>query len=255
MAHVRPQIYLGTGIALLFFIFNFLYAVDYINLKFFLAFIPLILLVFINELYSFNKRPFSSIAYTFLGIIYVAFPLSLFNYFVFSSGVSLQHLITDTDNEVKVDIINKLIHSFYFLKPTNEIIYSPNILLGYFILLWIFDTAAYLIGITLGKHRLFEKISPKKSWEGFAGGVIITAGAAYLLSRFFKDLTLFNWLSIAAIIVIIGTYGDLVESMFKRSINLKDSGKILPGHGGILDRFDTLFLSAPIVFVYLQFYS
>jgi phosphatidate cytidylyltransferase len=255
MAHVKPQIYLGTAMAVLFFIFNFLYAINYINLKFFLAFIPLILLVFINELYSFNKRPFSSIAYTFLGIIYIAFPISLFNYYVFGSGISLETLITNPDAEVKFDVINNFVNYFYFLKPTHEIIYNPNILLGYFILLWLFDTAAYLSGITFGRHRLFERISPKKSWEGFLGGAILTIGASYLLSMIIKDLSMLSWMTIAAIIIVMGTYGDLVESLFKRSINIKDSGKVLPGHGGLLDRFDAVFLSAPIVFVYLQFYS
>jgi phosphatidate cytidylyltransferase len=253
--HTKPQRYLGTATGVLFFVFNFLYAIDYINAKFFIAFIVIIVLIFINELYLYNKRPFSSIAYTFLGIIYVAFPISLFSYIVFGTGVSLESFATHPENEANIDIINQFVDYFYFLKPTHEIVYQPKILLGYFLLLWTYDTFAYLVGITFGRHRLFERISPKKSWEGFIGGALITLGGAYILGLIFKELTTVNWIVVAAIIIIMGTYGDLVESMFKRSLNIKDSGKILPGHGGILDRFDAVLLSAPVVFIYLELYS
>jgi phosphatidate cytidylyltransferase len=106
--------------------------------------------------------------------------------------------------------------------------------------------------MTFGKHRLFERISPKKSWEGSIGGAIIACLSAYIISLFFKELTTIQWLILAPIVIFSATYGDLAESLFKRSINIKDSGDILPGHGGILDRFDSVFLSAPIIFVYLQ---
>jgi len=113
-----------------------------------------------------------------------------------------------------------------------------------------YDTSAYIFGISFGKHRLFERISPKKSWEGFIGGTICSLGFAYLLSIFFMNISLVDWIAITLIIIVFGTFGDLVESLFKRSINCKDSGKILPGHGGILDRFDAVLISAPIVFTY-----
>ena len=102
-----------------------------------------------------------------------------------------------------------------------------------------------------GKNRLFERISPKKSWEGSIGGLVFSMIAAYILSLFFTELSCLEWIGMAIIIVILGTLGDLVESMFKRSLNIKDSGNILPGHGGILDRLDALFISAPFVFFYL----
>ncbi|GAI59219.1 unnamed protein product, partial [marine sediment metagenome] len=127
-----------------------------------------------------------------------------------------------------------------------------QILLGFFILFWVSDTAAYLFGVSFGKHRLFKRISPRKSWEGLLGGAFIALITAYLLSLYFKDLRLPDWIIIAFIVVIIGTFGDLVESMYKRSLGLKDSGRILPGHGGILDRFDGVLLASPIVFTYLQ---
>ena len=218
--NIKPQKYMGifTGIAL--FLCNFFYAANYVEFNIFLILIPLLILIFIIELYRKTQNPFSNISNTFLGLIYIALPFSLLNYFTFSSF-------------------------------TGDV-YNPDILIGFFILLWFNDIAAFLFGITLGKHKLFERISPKKSWEGCIGGAVITIIVAYLISFYFVELTFVNWLIIAAIIIIIGTFGDLVESLFKRSINIKDSGSILPGHGGILDRFDSVLLSSPVVFCYLQ---
>ena len=112
---------------------------------------------------------------------------------------------------------------------------------------------AYIFGRWLGKHRLFERISPKKSWEGSAGGMLSAMGMAFVLAQFFTELATIDWIVITVIIVVTGTLGDLVESMLKRSLNVKDSGTLLPGHGGLLDRFDALFLSVPFVLLYLIF--
>ena len=210
----------GTFIGILFFISNYLFTQKIVDYKIYMIFIPLIIFVFINELYRNNKKPFSNIAYTLLGIVYIAFPLSLFNFFVF--------------------------------RGSPIVYYTPNILLGFFILLWAADTGAYLFGVSLGKHRLFPRISPKKSWEGFLGGAITSLIISYFISTYFSELQFQHWIVISFIIIVMGTFGDLVESLFKRSINLKDSGKIFPGHGGILDRIDSILLSAPIVFTYLQ---
>ncbi len=128
-----------------------------------------------------------------------------------------------------------------------------RIILGYFFLIWANDTFAYLVGISIGKHRLYERISPKKSWEGFIGGIICTQGIAYLFSLYVTELSLVHWLVLAFIVSVTGTLGDLVESMFKRSLGVKDSGNILPGHGGILDRFDAVLISSPFVVTYLLF--
>ncbi|MCK4663554.1 MAG: phosphatidate cytidylyltransferase [Bacteroidales bacterium] len=217
----KPQIYYGIIIGTALFISNYLVSINNIDQKIFIFFIPLITLIFLSELYRDSKRPFNNIAFTILGLIYIAFPIALFNYFVFSYKIL-------------------------------TVCYNPNILLGFFLLLWANDTGAYIVGVSIGKHRLFVRISPKKSWEGFFGGAIASLGIAYLLSKYYTELILIDWLIISIIIVIMATLGDLVESIFKRSINIKDSGRILPGHGGILDRFDGVFLSSPIVFVYLQ---
>jgi phosphatidate cytidylyltransferase len=128
---------------------------------------------------------------------------------------------------------------------------NAHIILGFFILIWSNDTFAYLVGMSIGKTKLFERISPKKTWEGTIGGVLCTQGIAFLLSIYITELTPIHWFAVALIVSVFGTLGDLVESMFKRSLGVKDSGIILPGHGGILDRFDGVLLSAPFVISYL----
>lgn len=139
--------------------------------------------------------------------------------------------------------------------------YTYDLLLGYFILLWSNDTFAYLTGKFLGRHKLWEKVSPKKTWEGFLGGVIFSLVIAYFISFYFEHHGLLfagQWMIIALITSVFGTLGDLTESMLKRKAGVKDSGSILPGHGGILDRFDGVTISAPLVvlFYYLSvFYS
>jgi phosphatidate cytidylyltransferase len=119
------------------------------------------------------------------------------------------------------------------------------------LMLWANDTGAYLFGSKFGKTRLFERHSPKKSWEGFFGGMFTSLVVAYVLSLFFTELPVWAWGGMAILISSFGTLGDLVESMLKRSLNAKDSGNILPGHGGFLDRFDGLLIAAPVVYAYL----
>lgn len=168
---------------------------------------------FIMQLYDKVERPLEGWAYSFLGQIYVALPFALCNILYFR--------------------------------------FSPLILLSLFAFIWINDTGAYLVGCTIGKHRLFERISPKKSWEGFWGGLILAAGAAFLASLFFDILNTWQWIGLALTCSIFGTWGDLCESLVKRSLNVKDSGNILPGHGGWLDRFDSVLLAAPAAILYL----
>lgn len=187
-----------------------------VDAKYALLLIPLIALVFIWELYRKSDNPFSNIAYTFLGIIYTVLPFVCYYAIAFIDGS-----------------------------------YNYHLALGFFLLLWTSDTGAYLFGVKLGRNKLFERHSPKKSWEGFIGGIVTSAFTAYIVSLYFTEYSLINWLTMSLIISCLGTLADLVESMFKRSINVKDSGSLLPGHGGVLDRFDGLLISAPIVFVYL----
>jgi phosphatidate cytidylyltransferase len=220
-SRIKPQFFLGILIGLSFFIGSYLYTARIIEGIVLLGIVPIVTSVFIFELYRNHKRPFHNIAYTYLGLFYIAIPLSLFNFIVFDSS-------------------------------TIQNPYSYDILLSYFILIWANDTGAYLFGVSIGKHKIFPRISPKKSWEGFFGGIIFTVIVAWIISLYFHNITFAHWLVVGLISAIIGVFGDLVESMFKRSIDVKDSGKFLPGHGGILDRFDSVFLSAPIVFAYLK---
>jgi phosphatidate cytidylyltransferase len=183
----------------------------------------LVFMIFIFELFRNSKKPFHNIAFTITGIFYVTVPFSLFIYIGANMGMDGS--------------------------------YHSHIGLGFLYLLWASDTGAYLIGSKFGKHRLFESISPKKSWEGSIGGAAAALLIAFIISKFLTDLKLADWMIVAAIIVITGTLGDLVESMLKRSVGIKDSGRIFPGHGGMLDRFDGLLLAVPFVFFYLYFFE
>jgi phosphatidate cytidylyltransferase len=136
----------------------------------------------------------------------------------------------------------------------NNVTYRPSIIIGMFILIWANDTFAYIVGKAIGKRKLFERISPKKTIEGFAGGMLFTVLGAYFLgqSSYFTILTPLQWMVFAAILVVFGTLGDLVESKLKRNAGVKDSGKIMPGHGGILDRLDSILFAIPFIFLYYQ---
>ena len=175
-------------------------------------------LSFIIEIYRKQRYPLINVATTMAGIFYIALPLGLMNALNSPSSVHF--------------------HGF------------PALLLGYFILTWFYDTGAYLYGRPFGKHSFFERISPKKTWEGTIAGCFVAVLTAIGFGFLVPEILIADWLSLAVLIIIFGNFGDLAESLFKRSLNIKDSGNILPGHGGILDRFDTIFMSAPFVFLY-----
>ncbi len=137
--------------------------------------------------------------------------------------------------------------------------YNPKIIIGLLILIWTNDTFAFIVGKSVGKHKLFERISPKKTIEGFFGGLIFAIFAGYLISIFlikptaqFENKSILIWLIIAAIVGVIGTIGDLIESKFKRIAGVKDSGRIMPGHGGVLDRLDSVIFAAPFIFLFYK---
>ncbi|MDR1584800.1 MAG: phosphatidate cytidylyltransferase [Prevotellaceae bacterium] len=198
------------------FLCSYVYASDIFTYQWIYSlYIAYVAIVFIAELFRKAPNPVNNWAYFILGQIYVALPFSLLNFILFAAG------------------------------------YNPVILLSVFIIIWVNDTVAYLFGVTMGKRRLFERISPKKSWEGFIGGALGTLATGYVFSLLIPELSLLHWLILAEIIIVFGTFGDLTESLLKRTLNVKDSGDAIPGHGGLLDRFDSMLLAAPAVFVYL----
>ncbi len=200
---------------------NTLIAFDLFDFTFLLVNVPFISAILIAELFRRKEDPFGNIAYAIIALLYVVLPLSFLNYLYSPGNIS---------------------SGFY-----------PELLIGFFIILWVYDSGAYLFGKLLGKHKLFERISPGKTWEGCLGGAIVSFVVAFLFSLYFQDLNLSHWLVISGIIVVFGTFGDLVESLLKRTAKVKDSAKILPGHGGFLDRLDSVLISAPMVYAYVMF--
>lgn len=215
---IRPHRNVGLAAGAVIFLLTAGYHYMQYEVKILLLIVPLIFSVFIIELYKKEKIPFANIAYTFVGFIFVTTPFCFF-------------------------------YSLGFLEGGS--VYSHHLPLAFLLMLWSNDTGAYLFGVRFGKTRLFERHSPKKSWEGFFGGVFVCLLVSYFISLFFTEINFITWAGMAILVSCFGTLGDLVESMLKRSLNAKDSGNILPGHGGFLDRFDGLLLAAPVVYAYL----
>lgn len=183
--------------------------------------IAVIPLMCICELYRKSSTPIANIASSLMGAFYVALPMSL------------------------LLVIPMLL---------GNGVWNPWIVIFYIFIIWANDVFAYLFGITLGRHRLFERISPKKSWEGFFGGMLGAIAMGYVAATILEVNTI-AWMGLALVAALAGVFGDLVESLFKRSVDIKDSGNIIPGHGGWLDRFDALIMSAPFVFIYACIYA
>ncbi|MDD2635650.1 MAG: phosphatidate cytidylyltransferase [Bacteroidales bacterium] len=182
-----------------------------------------VFVLFITELYSKNETPIRNIAVSLFTLVYTVFPLVL-----------------------AIFIVNG--DMLYYQNTGN--LFSPTVLLGVFVLIWVYDSMAYCVGVPLGRHRLFERVSPKKSWEGTIGGAALTLIAGYFLNLLFPILPKIDWIVITLIVIIFGTLGDLIESLFKRSFAIKDSGGTLPGHGGLLDRFDSFIFVIPWLWIY-----
>lgn len=182
----------------------------------------------------FDQRPNTVLnsAYTLAGIIYAVVPFAIL---------------------VHISCIDK---AFTFTHITNKWYndcapYNFHYVLGIILLIWASDSGAYLVGSLMGRNKLYERISPGKTWEGSIGSALLNIGCACVISTWYPELALKHWIVISILVSVFGTIGDLVESMFKRQAGLKDSGKIMPGHGGILDRFDSLLFVAPFVYFYL----
>ena len=198
-----------------------LYLWDIWNMRYLLLIFLIIFKIILGELFLQNKHPIINIGVTLTGLFYIVLPFSILN--------------------------------FFYYPEMNYGFPSGSLLVGFFIIIWGNDTFAYLSGMAFGKHKLFERISPKKTWEGTIGGCVFAVIAAIVLSFIYKDFNVFEWMGFALTIIIFGTFGDLFESMIKRTIGLKDSGNIMPGHGGILDRFDSILIAAPFAYLYIVF--
>lgn len=202
------------------------YTSETFHAKDFIPYLGTILYLLISELYRKSPNPLGNWAYAFASQLYIAIPFALL-----------------------------FVLAFRYDPMTNEIVYEWIYPLSVFIFLWTSDTGAYLCGCTLSRYfpaKLFERISPKKSWVGSIGGAILCLIVGYVLSLFFPEkMTLGQWIGLSMVVCVFGTWGDLVESLFKRQLGVKDSGEILPGHGGLLDRFDSALLAVPAATVFM----
>lgn len=216
----RPNRILGIIIGCMLFGVVFLVATRVMQAPMYLIVFVITTFGFILKLYDrSDKQPFINTALFFLGLVYIALPYSLINFLV----------IVDTR-------------------------YTYGIFIGVIFLTWANDIGAYFAGSFFGQNKLFKRISPKKSWEGTMGGAIFSLIVVLLNDYLFDDLPLWEWIVISIIITIAGTFGDLIESHFKRSIEIKDSGSIIPGHGGFMDRFDSLMMAVPFVVLFIEIF-
>ena len=201
----------------------------------FIPYLVTLIYLLVAELYAKQADPINNWAYSMLSQLYIALPFSLLNVLAFTAT------------------------------PDGEVVFNTLLPLSIFIFLWVNDSGAYCAGSLLGRHKLFPRISPGKSWEGSIGGAIFVLAAAFAIGYWDNGglsneptiagrwgmLSIAQWLGLGLVVVVFGTWGDLIESLFKRTLGIKDSGNILPGHGGMLDRFDSSLLAIPAAVVYL----
>lgn len=209
-----------TGAAI--FAVTYTWAIGLIGNNYFVLLLLLFLVLVSAELFRNKVDPFGNIAMSLLAVVYIALPVSLMSFLVL---------------------------------PGNGAAYDPRLFIYVVVQIWAFDTGAYLSGVTFGRHKLSPRLSPNKSWEGIAGGVVFVILAAVITSTFYQPFDM-PGMVIAAILVAFGsTLGDLAESMLKRSAEVKDSGTLLPGHGGLLDRIDSLLFVVPLLYVFMRLYK
>ena len=236
LKQLLPNKTIGFSIAILWYLFSFLWCADELQLievsgsaLMILLFFSFVLLFISSavELFRNKEKPFENIAVTIFGVFYAVLPFCFFHFIACPDAISLL--------------------SFGIKK------YESLIVFGLFLLIWSNDTFAYLVGSFIGKHKMYERISPGKTWEGTIGGALLTIVFSAFFYDWFHVLSFTDWIFIGSIVAVFGTIGDLIESMLKRSVGVKDSGNVMPGHGGILDRFDSLIYVLPLVFLFLLF--
>lgn len=203
---------------------TFAYAQGIFGKMVFLPYIAFLVFILIFELYYKDTNPLKNWGISFFAQAYCAGSLSLLNFLAVMPNA------------------------------TGAFSHIPLFVLAIFVFIWLNDTGAYLIGSLFGRHRLFERISPKKSWEGFWGGCITAVLSSLAFAWFVPEMPWYFWVGFAIVVSVFGTWGDLVESLLKRTLAVKDSGKVLPGHGGMLDRFDSLLLAIPAAYIYIELF-
>lgn len=219
----KPSKWVSSISGLLLYSISCGISIGYLKYEFAFAFIPIAFFLLIFEIFSSKENTIGNSGLNLLGFAYIAAPFGLMHFIVHPS-----------------------------LNNQNTA-YYPWILVGVFLIIWINDSGAYLVGSALGKHKMCPKISPAKSWEGLIGGAVAGLIMGIINAVLFDEIDLSNWIAIALLTITFGTLGDLFQSKIKREIGIKDSGKILPGHGGFLDRLDSLLFTVPIVFIWLIF--
>lgn len=220
----RPLIIVGS--CYLFFAFWLNSLTQGQSLVVFAPYLLFLLYCYIKELYSKHTDVIANLGIVTLSQLYIVVPLSLINILAFTPFSCFSDAAP------------------YYAIP-----------LSIYVFIWVNDTGAYLTGVTMGRHKLFPRISPKKSWEGSIGGALLTVASAFVVAHFCTFMSIWQWIGMALIVVTAGTFGDLTESMMKRQLGIKDSGHILPGHGGFLDRLDSMLFAIPAVVVYLMMLS
>lgn len=221
--YVNRIVSIAAGVFLFFAFFGFCSNEE--GARIFLPYVLLIMYLLISELYLKRPHPILNWAYAMMSQLYIALPFAMLNVLYFQRG------------------------------ENGSITINAILPLAVFIFLWLNDTGAYCIGSLWGKHRLFERVSPKKSWEGSVGGGVVTLLVSLLAAHYFDFMNTYEWMGLALVVVVFGTWGDLIESLLKRQLGIKDSGNILPGHGGMLDRFDSSLMAIPAAVCYLYFIS
>lgn len=228
MENVHVNRFISTVAGVYFFIATMAFCSGTVSsASIYIPYLLTVVYLFVSEIYANTKNAVYDLAHTMLGQMYIALPLSMINVLAFNITVE------------------------------GEVVYNSLLPLSVFIFLWANDTGAYCFGSLFGKHKLFPRISPAKSWEGSIGGAIVVLVAAWILGIVDRNmgnmsgLTSVQWLGLGLVVVVFGTWGDLVESLFKRTLGIKDSGSILPGHGGMLDRFDSSLMAMPAAVLYI----
>jgi phosphatidate cytidylyltransferase len=215
----KPQQIAGLITAAVIFLITFLVHFSGISAKWYLIVPFLLLIILISEIFRKKNNPYLNLSMLVLGLVYVALPITSANMVLFNSYT-----------------------------PG----YSFELLIFFYMILWVYDTGAYLVGSLIGRHKLSKRLSPKKSWEGLAGGVVLALAINAIFGGLFNSIPAPDRWVIAVVIIIAGTFGDLFESLWKRSLGIKDSGKVLPGHGGWLDRLDSILFALPSVYLTVE---